>query len=117
MNTPAARGAGQGSEMRIDAIDIYWARLPLAFNFRTSYGDPFENNTILVRMETEGQHGWGESRPPYFPANLAERTPATFQIVLSGWGEVATSKVPGIAHESDPDLLKQWTAADAAVRG
>ena len=28
MNTPAARG-GQGSEMRIDAIDIYWARLPL----------------------------------------------------------------------------------------
>ena len=25
MNTPAARGAGQGSEMRIDAIDIYWA--------------------------------------------------------------------------------------------
>ena len=30
MNTPAARGAGQGSEMRIDAIDIYWARLPPA---------------------------------------------------------------------------------------
>lgn len=28
MNTPA-RAAGQGSEMRIDAIDIYWARLPL----------------------------------------------------------------------------------------
>jgi hypothetical protein len=39
MNTPAARGACQGSEMRIDAIDICWARLPLAFNFRTSYGD------------------------------------------------------------------------------
>ena len=28
MNTPAAPGAGQGSEMRIDAIDIYWTRLP-----------------------------------------------------------------------------------------
>jgi len=62
MNTPAARGAGQGSEMRIDAIDIYWAR-------------------------------------------------------LRGRGEVATSKVPGIAQEPDPDLLQQWTAAHAAVRG
>jgi hypothetical protein len=38
MNTPAARGAGQGSEMRIDAIDIYWARLPLAFNFAQERG-------------------------------------------------------------------------------
>ena len=30
MNIPAALGACQGSEMRIDAIDIYWARLPAA---------------------------------------------------------------------------------------
>ena len=29
MNTPTARGAGQGSEMRIDAIDICWAWLSL----------------------------------------------------------------------------------------
>ncbi len=31
------------------------------------------------------------------------------EIVLSGPGEVATSQVPGIPQEPDPDLLKQWS--------
>jgi len=36
--------------------------------------------------------------------------------VLSGRGEVATSRVPGIAQVPDPDLLKRWTAVHAAFR-
>ena len=35
------------------------------------------------------------------------------EIVLSGPGEVATSRVPGIAQEPDPALLARWTAAHA----
>ena len=35
------------------------------------------------------------------------------EIVLSGPGEVATSRVPGIAQEPDPTLLARWTAAHA----
>jgi hypothetical protein len=38
------------------------------------------------------------------------------EIVLSGPGEVATSRVPGIAQEPDPDLLKQWTAEHVSFR-
>jgi O-succinylbenzoate synthase len=38
------------------------------------------------------------------------------ELVLSGRGEIATSRVPGIAQEPDPDLLKQWTVAHAAFR-
>jgi O-succinylbenzoate synthase len=38
------------------------------------------------------------------------------EIVLSGPGEVATSRVPGIAQAPDPDLLKRWTAEHAAFR-
>ena len=38
------------------------------------------------------------------------------EIVLSGRGEVATSRVPGIAQEPDPLLLEQWTAATASFR-
>jgi len=38
------------------------------------------------------------------------------EIVLSGRGEVATSRVPGIPQEPDPDLLKQWTVAHASFR-
>jgi o-succinylbenzoate synthase len=38
------------------------------------------------------------------------------EIVLSGPGRVATSTVPGIAQEPDPDLLEQWTVAHRSFR-
>jgi O-succinylbenzoate synthase len=38
------------------------------------------------------------------------------EIVLSGPGEVATSLVPGIPQEPDPDLLKQWTVEHISLR-
>jgi len=38
------------------------------------------------------------------------------EIVLSGPGEVATSRVPGIAQAPDPELLKRWTAEHATFR-
>ena len=38
------------------------------------------------------------------------------EIALCGPGEVATSTVPGIAQEPDPDLLAQWTVDHAAFR-
>jgi len=57
--------------MKIDGLEIYWVKLPLAFNWRTSYGDQHDTDTILVRMESEGQYAWGESCPPYVPAYSA----------------------------------------------
>jgi hypothetical protein len=60
--------------MLIDGIDIYWVRLPLAFVWRTSYADQRVTDTILVRMESQGLHGWGESCPPYVPAYSSEHT-------------------------------------------
>jgi O-succinylbenzoate synthase len=38
------------------------------------------------------------------------------EIVVTGRGEIATSRVPGIAQEPDPDLLAQWTVAHAEFR-
>jgi O-succinylbenzoate synthase len=38
------------------------------------------------------------------------------EIVLSGRGEVATSRVPGIAQAPDPGLLRQWTVEHASFR-
>ena len=38
------------------------------------------------------------------------------EIVLSGRGEVATSRVPGIPQAPDPDLLSRWTVARASFR-
>ncbi len=64
--------------MKIDAIDVYWVKVPLAFVWRTSYADQTVTDTILVRMEGGGHEAWGESCPPYFPSYSAEHTPAVF---------------------------------------
>ncbi len=67
--------------MKIEAIDVYWVKVPLAFVWRTSYADQHHTDTILVRMESEGQYAWGESCPPYVPAYSAEHTTAAFHTV------------------------------------
>jgi o-succinylbenzoate synthase len=64
--------------MKIDAIDVYWMRLPLAFVWKTSYADQSFTDTILVRMEGGGHEAWGESCPPFIPGYSAEHTLAVF---------------------------------------
>jgi O-succinylbenzoate synthase len=65
----------------IERIDVYRVKVPLAFVWKTSYGDQFHTDTILVRMEGGGVHAWGESCPPYVPNYSAEHTVATFHTV------------------------------------
>jgi o-succinylbenzoate synthase len=67
--------------MIIEAIDVYWVKVPLAFVWKTSYGDQHFTDTILVRMQGAGHAAWGESCPPYVPNYSAEHTLATFHTV------------------------------------
>src|SRR5437879_10367910 len=67
--------------MIIESIEIYRVRVPLAFVWKTSYGDQHNTDTVLVRMESQGHHAWGESCPPYIPNYSAEHTLATFHTV------------------------------------
>lgn len=67
--------------MLIEAIDVYWVKVPLAFVWKTSYGDQHFTDTILVRMQGGGHVAWGESCPPYVPSYSAEHTLATFHTV------------------------------------
>ena len=67
--------------MQIESIDVYWAKLPLALVWKTSYVDQLYTDTLLVRMEGGGHYAWGESCPPYVPGYSAEHTVATFHTV------------------------------------
>ncbi len=87
--------------MRIDAIDVYWARLPLAFVWKTSYGDMLNTDTILVRMEAGGLHAWGESCPPYVPNYSTEHTLGTFHTIR----EHMAPRIVGHEIGSVEDLL------------
>jgi O-succinylbenzoate synthase len=89
--------------MRIDAIDVYWVRIPLAFVWKTSYADQHCTDTVLVRMEGAGQHAWGESCPPYLPAYSAEHTVATYHTVR----EHLAARLVGQDVASPADLLRR----------
>ena len=87
--------------MLIDAIDVYWVRIPLAFVWKTSYADQHYTDTILVRLEAGGRHAWGESCPPYIPGYSVEHTLATFHTIR----EHMAGRIVGQDIESAAELL------------
>ena len=87
--------------MKIQSIDIYWVKLPLAFVWKTSYADQHHVDTILVRMEGEGHYAWGESCPPSIPGYSADHTLASFHTVR----EHMAPRIIGQDIESAQDLL------------
>jgi O-succinylbenzoate synthase len=87
--------------MKIDRIDVYWLRVPLAFVWKTSYADQSFTDTILVRMEGGGHHAWGESCPPYIPAYSADHTLAVFHTLR----EHMAPRIVGQDIETAQDLL------------
>ena len=89
--------------MKIDRIDVYWLKLPLAFVWKTSYADQYFTDTILVRMEGDGHHAWGESCPVFIPSYSAEHTLATFHTVR----EHMAPRILGEDIASAADLLER----------
>jgi O-succinylbenzoate synthase len=87
--------------MKIERIDVYWARLPLAFVWKTSYGDQLASDTILVRLEGGGHHAWGESCPVLVPNYSSEHTLAAFHTVR----EHMAPRIIGQEIETARDLL------------
>ena len=87
--------------MRIDAIDVYWLKLPLAFVWKTSYADQHVTDTILVRMEGGGHHAWGESCPPYIPGYSADHTLAVYHTLR----EHMVPRIIGQEVETSQDIL------------
>jgi O-succinylbenzoate synthase len=67
--------------MRIERLDLHWVKVPLAFVWKTSYGDQHHTDTLLVRIEGGGHAAWGESCPPYVPNYSAEHTLAAYHTV------------------------------------
>jgi len=58
--------------MKIDAIEIYRVGLPLVYPFRTAYGNDDRIETILVKLTSGNQHGWGEATPWQSPGYSVE---------------------------------------------
>lgn len=67
--------------MRISRVDLKLVRLPLVRTFRTSSSSKNEIAHILVRVEADGQVGWGECASPSDPYYCPETTETCWHIL------------------------------------
>lgn len=58
--------------MKIDAIEIYHVAMHLVYPFRTAFGNDEVIESVLVKLVSGDDYGWGESCPWQYPAYSAE---------------------------------------------
>jgi O-succinylbenzoate synthase len=86
--------------VRIDAVAVYHASLPLLYPWRTAYGEDAAVGTILVRLESGGVCGWGEATPFERPEYSAEWAGGAFALVR----DTLAPALVGAEVESGDDL-------------
>lgn len=95
--------------MKIDRLDIRLLRLPLAHFFETSFGRVHDRTFLLLRVEGEGQVGWGEAVAEAHPYYSSETTETTWHIIT----EFLAQRVVGQTFEHPREIFP----AMARVRG
>jgi o-succinylbenzoate synthase len=65
----------------IDRLDLRLLRLPLAHFFETSFGRVHDRTFLLIRLECEGQVGWGEAVAEAHPYYSSETTETAWHII------------------------------------
>ena len=77
--------------MRVRSIALTWVSVPLVEPFRISSGSVSEKDAIVVRVDSDGFSGWGESSPmagTFYSADTPE----------SCWSELCDVIVPAVLH-------------------
>src|SRR5512135_2825948 len=88
--------------MKIERMEVYYVALPLIYPWKTAYGEDADIHSVLVRLSSEGQEGWGETTPFFAPTYSPETASSAFFLISELFG---------------PRLVgKEWTTA-AALRG
>ncbi|MBP7776623.1 MAG: o-succinylbenzoate synthase [Acidobacteria bacterium] len=95
--------------MKIDRLDVRLLRLPLAQFFETSFGRSYDRTFLLIRVEGEGQVGWGEAVAEAHPYYSSETTETAWHIIT----EFLAQRVVGKTFEHPREIYP----AMARVRG
>ncbi|HZS09884.1 MAG TPA: o-succinylbenzoate synthase [Blastocatellia bacterium] len=67
--------------MKIERIELREIRLPLVAPFETSFGQTTERRVIIVKVFSEGLHGWGECTVGENPFYNHESTDSAWMII------------------------------------
>src|SRR5437773_5039379 len=88
--------------MTIACIELYKVAMPLIYPWRTAYGEDTAIQSVLVKLMSDDECGWGESSPLAAPCYSPEWAGGVFT-VLRDWFAPA---VIGQEIESATDLAR-----------
>jgi len=89
-------------DMRINRVELYHVRMPLIYPFRTSFGEEVDINSVLVKMTSEDEYGWGETTPFNSPRYSPEWAGGAFALMK----EFLSPQIVGRNIESADELLQ-----------
>lgn len=64
--------------MKVDQIDVFRVAMPLVTPFNTAFGDTYSVESILLKITSGSQYGWGEAAPWRYPAYSPESAAGAF---------------------------------------
>lgn len=67
--------------MRIDDITVFHVAMPLIDPWKTSFGDMRAVDSVLVRLTSDGEVGWGEAAPYATPQFCPEWAGGCFRLI------------------------------------
>ena len=95
--------------MRIDRLELRLLKLPLVHFFETSFGRVHDKEFILVRVDGDGESGWGEcvaDRDPFYSSDIND----------AAWSIITTFIAPRVLGVNF-DHPRQVFPALKAIRG
>lgn len=90
--------------MYIERIELFHTKMKLASPFRTSNGTEFDEEHIIIRIDSEGLTGWGEcvaGANPFY----------TYETVKTAWHVLEDFLIPQIFNKSIRNIesaVKSW---------
>ena len=85
--------------MRIDRIELYHVAMPLIYPWRTAYGEDAAIESVLVKMTSGDEHGWGETAP--FAITKGLHLIIQHQRMKHCWGDVFVAALAGKPNEAE----------------
>ena len=67
--------------MLIERIEIFHVAMPLIYPWRTAYGEDASIESLLIKVSSEDQYGWGEATPFAAPCYSPEWAAGIFSMV------------------------------------
>ncbi|MGQ9781462.1 MAG: o-succinylbenzoate synthase [Nitrososphaeria archaeon] len=87
--------------MKIDRIEVYHVCMPLIYPWRTAYGEDANIHSVLVKMVSGNEYGWGETSPLNAPCYSPEWAGGVFSLIK----EFLAPQIIGKDIESAEQLL------------